>query len=305
LNSPANSAEPGQFITLYGTGFGILFPGQAADGVPAPAQPLRTFVQSIGVSAASVSFNGLAPGLVGVDQVNAQILNSAPEGCAVPFGVTTSQPVTISIHRGGGACVDPPAAADGNILLQRVTTVGTANDGTVETLDATFTQSPGRIATPYKLYQANNGATIFRGLVNQAPTCSIPGYLELSAGALSLKTPSSTIGGITAAPGSSYHVTLPPGTLQAGAFTLAPDVPGTVGPFQANIAFGQDIQILSPPPAVGSTINLSEFKTLSWTGGDPNSIVNVSLISHYPQNYFRNSCQALASAGQCTLGGST
>jgi uncharacterized protein (TIGR03437 family) len=69
LNSPSNSAAPGDFVVLFGTGFGIPYPtppdgsrataalhfpgaGFMIDGVEAPAQ-----------------YVGVAPGVVGADQV--------------------------------------------------------------------------------------------------------------------------------------------------------------------------------------------------------------------------------------------
>ena len=300
LNSTNNSASPGQFITAYGTGFGLVIP-IPGDGQPASSQPPQALQIGVGGTFdgvfAEASFTGLVPGLVGVNQANFQIPASVREGCAVPLTVSTSQPVTLSIHHGGGACADPPAAADSTVLLQRVSTVGTANDGVVETLDAAFTQSPGRIATLIR----PPAPTFGFGPSLPSPTCPVPGYVQLDAGPLSLFGPSTTINGMSAAPGGVYHVVLPPGTLQTGLFTLAPTAPGTVGPFQASIPFGRDIHILSPAPAVGSTLMTGGSITPTWSGGDPGSVVTVSLISHYPQTQFINSCQALASAGQCTF----
>ncbi|MDQ6677529.1 MAG: hypothetical protein M3Z09_09565, partial [Acidobacteriota bacterium] len=242
LNSAANSAEPGQFLVVYGTGFGGFF----KDGLPAPALPLPVLdpvvLAVLDGTSLFTSYAGLAPGLVGVDQFNFQIPDPVREGCAIPLRIENylagSQPVTVAIHRGGGACVDPPSAADGIILLERVTTVGSAAPGTVETLDAVFTQSPGRTVTRL---DPNNGRKNGYNPSLPDPDCPIAGYRQLSAGNLGVKTGSSMVGGITAAPGASYHATLPAGTLQAGTVTVSSDGSGTVGSFEAAIPFGQDI----------------------------------------------------------------
>ena len=60
--------------------------------------------------------------MVGVDQFNYRIPDTVREGCAVPLQISTSdgisQPVTVSIRNGGGACVDPPPAAYGQIVWE-------------------------------------------------------------------------------------------------------------------------------------------------------------------------------------------
>ena len=94
---------------------------------------------------------------------------------------------------------------------------------------------------------------------------------------------------------------LQPNTLQAGAYIVNSDGSGPVGGVQAAIPFGQDIQILTPPPAAGSILSSDGTITLMWAGGDPNSTVTVFLISHHPVTNFATYCRVLASAGRCTL----
>jgi uncharacterized protein (TIGR03437 family) len=73
LNSPADAARPGQYVTVYLTGQGLL-DNPVANGAAAPSTPLSKPVASaqanIGGSAAQIQFLGLAPGLVGVAQMN-------------------------------------------------------------------------------------------------------------------------------------------------------------------------------------------------------------------------------------------
>ncbi len=95
LVDPSNPAAAGSFILIYCTGLGPVT-DQPSTGQPALSTPLsRTTtmpVVTIGGAPATVSFSGLAPGFVGLYQVNAQV----PAGLA-SNGAT---PVVISI---GGA----------------------------------------------------------------------------------------------------------------------------------------------------------------------------------------------------------
>jgi uncharacterized protein (TIGR03437 family) len=74
INSPSNSAAPGDYIALFGTGFGLAT-SQPSDGVaptvaaPLPMKPPLLLDNTL---TPTPSYAGLAPSLVGVDQVNFQ-----------------------------------------------------------------------------------------------------------------------------------------------------------------------------------------------------------------------------------------
>jgi uncharacterized protein (TIGR03437 family) len=81
-NSLENRAQRGEFVSLFATGLGAVTPEVPA-GVAAPANPLSRLsdlVVLIGGATANVSFAGLAPGLVGVYQVNAQVPQNVVSG---------------------------------------------------------------------------------------------------------------------------------------------------------------------------------------------------------------------------------
>jgi uncharacterized protein (TIGR03437 family) len=89
VNSPSNPVARGQVIELYGTGVGPI-PGAPPDGqassdaVLAPTLPQivlgtsTTFLPS-----SNILYSGLAPGLVGVWQINLMIPTTAPTGGSV------------------------------------------------------------------------------------------------------------------------------------------------------------------------------------------------------------------------------
>ncbi len=76
-------ARPGDTITLYGVGYGpvntFTAPGQIAQGQSTLAEP---FTLSIGGSQATVGYDGLAPGFVGLYQFNVTVPNVAASDTA-------------------------------------------------------------------------------------------------------------------------------------------------------------------------------------------------------------------------------
>jgi uncharacterized protein (TIGR03437 family) len=98
---PANS---GDFLTIYCTGLGAVT-NPPATGAPAPSYPPSTTTATpqvtIGGVQANVTFYGLAPGFVGLYQVNAQVPAGLPAGDAVPLVLTiggqSSNTVTVAI----------------------------------------------------------------------------------------------------------------------------------------------------------------------------------------------------------------
>ena len=102
----ARPAAPGEFLTIYCTGLGSVT-DPPASGTPALGDPLsHTRVVpavTIGGIPATVSFSGLAPGFVGLYQVNVEVPANAPTGDAVPvvltIGGVTANTVTVAVGR--------------------------------------------------------------------------------------------------------------------------------------------------------------------------------------------------------------
>jgi uncharacterized protein (TIGR03437 family) len=97
-------AQIGEYISIYCTGLGPSN-NQPGLGSASPSNPLATTqaqpTVTIGGVSAPVIFSGLAPGYVGLYQVNAQVPATAPTGVAVPIVLTiggvTSNIVTIAV----------------------------------------------------------------------------------------------------------------------------------------------------------------------------------------------------------------
>jgi uncharacterized protein (TIGR03437 family) len=98
-------AEAGEFVSFYCTGLGSVTSTQPL-GYPALGSPLSmtlaTPTVTIGGTPATVVFSGLAPGFVGLYQVNAQVPAGVSGGSAVPvvltIGGTTSNTATIAVE---------------------------------------------------------------------------------------------------------------------------------------------------------------------------------------------------------------
>ena len=92
---PSRPARPGEYVTIYAGGL-----GEVVEGVPAGTQaPLNRQIQlqsQIRIFAGDVQiapqFAGLAPGTVGVFQINAQLPQNVAAGPAVPLHIEVILP---------------------------------------------------------------------------------------------------------------------------------------------------------------------------------------------------------------------
>lgn len=89
----------GEYVEIYSTGLGRVSnppgPGQAATANPF-SETLLTPVVTMGGARAVIQFSGLAPGLAGVYQVNAQVPMTAPVGAAVPVTIRMGEDGRVS-----------------------------------------------------------------------------------------------------------------------------------------------------------------------------------------------------------------
>jgi uncharacterized protein (TIGR03437 family) len=117
INGTAHPAQRGSVVSLFGTGPGPVSP-PVADGQPpstltytitTPAADVQSCLAQSAICAVfgtgvfgTVQFSGLAPGFVGLWQINVQIPSGAPTGAAVPvhvvLGGTPSNTVTMAIQ---------------------------------------------------------------------------------------------------------------------------------------------------------------------------------------------------------------
>jgi uncharacterized protein (TIGR03437 family) len=113
LNNGANPAKAGSIVTLYATGQGAIggMPpdGQLAEGIVATSQAPQVFINSGFVPSGGVLFSGLAPGFVGLWQINVQVPVDAPPDDVIVF----------LIYGGVNSILDPNG-------IRRTTTIRTS-----------------------------------------------------------------------------------------------------------------------------------------------------------------------------------
>jgi uncharacterized protein (TIGR03437 family) len=319
LNSPLNSVSPGQFIAAYGTGQGNYVDPPPA-GTPAPASPLvrSTTPGDLGFEFtfypvtppfAPEAWGGLAPGLIGVDQHNRLVPDAVREGCAVPIIVGSSQgnsqPATISIHKGGGTCVDPPEAGYGQILWEKVVTTTTTSSTETETVSVSLQESPGRVAPPAPSRVPNQ--VIYDTYTIFGPSCPVPGYRSLDAGAITVQgtglasTKTSVVplgqgqvGGLT-----KYQAFLPTGTIRSGSFTVSAAGGADAGSFQSRVQIASDIVITTP--LAGKIFSRQNPLIVNWTGGDASEWVTLMLVGHWGPRDSADTVSLPASAGTAEI----
>lgn len=253
---------------------------------------------------------GRAPGLVGVDQFNVAIPSTMREGCAVQLQVSSdalSQPVTISIRKGGGPCSDPPSAGYGEINWEKTVTTSISGADEADVVTISLQQSPGKQAPTLPAFVASVG---YLSEVLFGPSCPVPGYRSLDSGTLSVQGPGfgpvqttvvrlspSPVSGLTTCNGG-----LAPGSIQPGAFHVFAGGGADVGGFQTDVDIGQEIQVTTP--LAGKTISYTSPFTVNWTGGDSDSVVTLRLIRHLGWGDQSLLVQVPATNGTATLGNS-
>ena len=101
--TPSNPVHRGDLLTIYATGLGRTSPS-VETGAPAPSEPLASALITpqitVGGMPVEVQFAGLAPGQVGVYQINVRVNDRVPLGLSVPLSISqgtgsTSLPVRV------------------------------------------------------------------------------------------------------------------------------------------------------------------------------------------------------------------
>jgi uncharacterized protein (TIGR03437 family) len=108
LNSPANPAHPGDFLSLYGTGGGVLDP-LGLTGSSWPLRPLSILSQpvaaTVGGEPVGILYAGSAPGLEsGVFQINAQLPSNLAAGVQILIlSIGGMKAASVTVYLTGGS----------------------------------------------------------------------------------------------------------------------------------------------------------------------------------------------------------
>lgn len=315
VNSPANSAAPGDYIALFGTGFGVA-DRQPGDGVASAGASPLTYGASLSLDGNPIlaAYAGTAPTLVGVSQLNIQIPASTRNGCAVPVGASqwiAAPLTTLSVQAGRGQCVDPPVQSYGQISLSRTVASTSAGTSSTEVFRARFPSGPGLAPpSPEPVENVSNvpvtgpvtvtSETSINGVTR---SCPVSGYADLSAGSIQIQPPLGTSIDVqpkSQAPGYLfYEGSLPSGFIGPGAYKLS----GTQGSgvaLNASVPVGSPIQLQTSFPA-GTVLDASSPLSVTWTGGDAGTLVKLTVISGYGPGTSEAYVYGDASAGSLAI----
>jgi uncharacterized protein (TIGR03437 family) len=323
LNTPQSSFDPQRDLglTIFLTGIGP-FPDRA-DGAAWPFNLDDNQNRQFGVNLLTqgakystystnlpVSYAGPAPDTAGVDQVNALYFPGPnyslppPEGCRIALYLGSSsardhysQYVNVSIHSGGGACVDPPAESLGTVTWQQSVTSGAGGISAAASVAIELLKAPGIgfEQPPVVSVSSVDSWGFFRPL---PAVCAASYPATLDAGAITVTGPG--FGPISAQPANqngivSYHAALPTAPLQGGSYSVSAQGGAGRASFSA-------VATLPPPITItndlrsGTAITLPF--TLNWTGGDSDSVVTVQLMAHVPGQQATPILFATASASE-------
>jgi hypothetical protein len=233
--------------------------------------------------------------------LNVELPQRTPEGCAVPLvlrGIDImSQDVAISVRRGGGACVDPPAVPSSSALLEwRWTQSSGVQPSGVFSANFTLVRDTRFVPIPTRQESIENGYFLADPLLPDPWTSckcyeeavrpkSCPQFADkqLDAGVLNLGVPDHSIAvRPSLADGNlTYQAVLPSNAMREGAFTVSGPGGVGVGPFQTSTAISPPINLLSSF-APGSVLSFSKPLDVHWTGGRAGDVVRLRFTRTVP-----------------------
>lgn len=333
LLSQTAAANPGEYLTLWGTGLGPVSGDETQYQTPTDLTSIPIEVDIGGVSAV-VTYHGrsTSPGL---DQINV-VVPAGVSGCYVSVVVTAggvpSNLAAIPVAPSGRVCSDPalvpvtPSAYQGLVGLANVrvgviglttlaTTSVTAGPVVGDPASASFQQYTAQEFTdPSFSAQPSLGSRLVLGGARPPPAAF--GASPLNAGsAIDLNGPE----GLLALP-----VSYGSGSYQepAGASpSIVPSAGGTftfdngsggpdVGPFTATLTASLSPPLVWTNRATITAVNRARGQLVAWTGGAPGSYVYIfgytyiysATVSAGDQPSYTNFyCTAPLSAGQFTV----
>jgi uncharacterized protein (TIGR03437 family) len=340
INTPGVTINPGGIVILYGTGFGRVG-NPPADGVAAGAATQTTLVSPtvmIGGRQATVQYSGLAPGFVGLYQINAVIPAGTPEGCYLPitvtFAGTVSNTVTAAVTNNRVDC--NAVAGSGATGMTLGGSIGAAS--VVKTsvqmslpsipglpgglpglpglpgLGAVVTDSFGASFSKYEvvvpsslaLYPpVNGGCTVwlFKGTSSSIPDMGVVTDKPLNAGTLTLTGPGVNKT-FTPKTVGVYGDVLSQNALQPGAWTLSGSGGADVGSFTSALSVPSPLFNITDFGLLNGQIKQSAGFTVTWACPDPNGQVIETLMSfNDPQQLVGMAfCTFPCPAGRGTMG---
>jgi len=333
-----NTAKPGDTLTIWGTGLGATPNGDDTGSPPSGNIGPAPTVYVGGVPSQSLSYWGRSPGTFpGLDQINFVVPPNAPLGCNVSVVVQTANGATVIESNGpvialsatdGGTCSDPTtvvSSSDLNLSSAKVFYVqteqntsvnlsanGNATTSTDDSAQVIFLQ--GTQAQIANIAAQNNVEPSFGSCyvgINANPQANGPlDFTLLNAGPTITLTPPSgppyNLGVQQGAAPGIYGGGLGTAALPGGTWMFSNGSGGPdVGPLSFNFPVPQPVTWSNQSTIQGSQIARSSPLTLTWTGGDSNGYVDITVFAQTVgasgPYYVGFQCAAPVLAGKFTI----
>ena len=306
FNGPTTSAQPGQVITLWGTGVGPVSGNEAAGPLPGDLSHLDLHV-FVGGKEAAVQYRGRSGCCAGVDQIVFTV-PAGVQGCSVSvyvqIGGVASNFATMSVGSGGAECTD--AGSLSASVLQSAMQNGGLRTGVVSVArflseGPTLTHRNDNLGGNFSkvslsALQHSIAPSLGSCVVNQ-----FPGYAPAGS------STGLDAGGVMAAtPGGPYTLIAVPSYKGAYGLVFSPStkgvVPGIVddgtlmkpGTYTFNITGGADVGAATASidfpmsfawtnDAAITSIDRSQPLTINWSGGTAGAFVLIEVQSQSSQ----------------------
>jgi uncharacterized protein (TIGR03437 family) len=293
LNSTAESVSPGEYVSLFGTGLdATYFADFPKDAEAAPDIPVYAGVTSsrarfgypefAPIAQGRLTYSGRAPRLVGIDQYDFQVPEDAPEGCAVPFRIAgsqtaRSQPVTLSVRRGGGQCQDQPVSRSGILrwVWRETFAPETPSPSRSAHLSARFYQGAANLVPPVSQTTADD---VFGEMAPVPTACPGASAATIDLGPATYRNPRGEAS-VAAFRNGGYDISVPTATNQAGTHSVTFPGVGNVDGLTANVTIPNPMRFTSLAP--GMTIPSSRAFVVTWEDAPPNARIYMRMIARY------------------------
>ncbi|HLK47541.1 MAG TPA: hypothetical protein VKT49_05370 [Bryobacteraceae bacterium] len=325
-NTTCGAANPGDILTLWGTGLGPVNGDDASGaglGVNMPNIPATVWVGGV---QAPVTYQGRSGCCAGLDQVVFTVPNAVPTGCAVPLVVQINDQVSntaaIPVANGSRTCasLSIPTLDVSQIPTASSFTLGDAelrhflNDtgnGFVDSFHGFFARFAGLppLTQAFLMSYLDNrpigvcavigaqdpGSALINNLVNN-------GYVTLADGGSSVVINGPNGSANSQITGHGVTISNSGSFLVSGNYTVSGNGGKDIGPFTAQITIPGTPTLTSPSSAAGLTITRSKGLTVTWNPNGSTGHVEVVISVFVDQNTAAQAvCSAPASTGTLTV----
>lgn len=333
LLSQANSANPGEYLVLWGSGLGPVSGDETQYQTPTNLTNIPIVVDIGGVPA-TATYHGrsMYPGLDQIDVIVPPGVSGCYVSVVVVAGGTPSNFGTIPVAPNGRVCSDPEltvvSAQDyQNILGLDNVNVGTISIVSLGTSNATAgsltSDSAYAVLQKYTgqhftsagfLLQVSIGSCIFFYGAGPPPYFQWTSPAQLNAGPqINVKGPDGSLALVPGYPGYAEPVGMSPSIvpLSGGTFSFDDGSGGPdIGPFTASLSAKLSTPLAWTNRSTITAVDRANGQLITWTGGIPGSYVSIfgysfaveySPLAQGAKVYTYFTCSAPVSAGQFTI----